>query len=100
MVPTGGMAMGARYHARVALLYAIETSLVADGASPEEIEVSYARSAEMGERKLGVADYPLAEKRPELIAGRRGKHARRHHARRASSRARSRLRICASRPPR
>lgn len=27
----------------------------------------------MGERKLGVADYPLAEKRPELIAGRRGK---------------------------
>jgi propanediol dehydratase small subunit len=27
----------------------------------------------MGERKLGVADYPLAEKRPELIEGRRGK---------------------------
>jgi propanediol dehydratase small subunit len=27
----------------------------------------------MGERKLGVDDYPLAEKRPELIEGRRGK---------------------------
>jgi propanediol dehydratase small subunit len=27
----------------------------------------------MGERKLGIADYPLAEKRPDLIAGRRGK---------------------------
>ena len=27
----------------------------------------------MGSRKLGVADYPLAEKRPELIEGRRGK---------------------------
>ena len=27
----------------------------------------------MGDRKLGVADYPLAEKRPELIKGPRGK---------------------------
>jgi len=27
----------------------------------------------MGERTLGVEDYPLAEKRPELIEGRRGK---------------------------
>jgi propanediol dehydratase small subunit len=27
----------------------------------------------MGERKLGIADYPLAEKRPDLIRGRRGK---------------------------
>jgi propanediol dehydratase small subunit len=27
----------------------------------------------MGERALGVADYPLAEKRRELIEGRRGK---------------------------
>ncbi len=41
VVPTRGEAMGSRYHARVALLYAIETSLVVDGASPEEIEVSY-----------------------------------------------------------
>jgi propanediol dehydratase small subunit len=27
----------------------------------------------MGGRKLGASDYPLAEKRPELIEGRRGK---------------------------
>jgi len=40
VVPTRGEAMGARYHARVALLYAIETSLIIDGASPEEIEMS------------------------------------------------------------
>ena len=44
-----GEAMGSRYHARVALIYAIETSLTVDGASPEEIEVSLA-GAEMGER--------------------------------------------------
>jgi propanediol dehydratase large subunit len=42
VVPTEGEAMGSRYHARVALLYAIETSLVVDGAVPEEIEVSTA----------------------------------------------------------
>jgi propanediol dehydratase large subunit len=40
VVPTRGEAMGARYHARVALIYAIETSLTSDGAAPEEIEVS------------------------------------------------------------
>ena len=39
-MPTRGEAMGSRYHARVALIYAIETSLIADGAAPEEIEVS------------------------------------------------------------
>ena len=27
----------------------------------------------MGDRKLTIADYPLAEKRPELVAGPRGK---------------------------
>ena len=42
VVPTKGEAMGSRHHARVALLYAIETSLVVEGASPEEIEVSFA----------------------------------------------------------
>ena len=68
-----GEAMGSRYHARVALIYAIETSLVVEGASPEEIEVSYAGAPKWATRKLGVADYPLAEKRPELIEGRRGK---------------------------
>ena len=64
--------MGSRYHARVALIYAIETSLIVDGAAPEEIEIVSRRSG-MGDGKLTVADYPLAEKRPELIAGRRGK---------------------------
>lgn len=43
VVPNRGEAMGARYHARVALIYAIETELVADGASPEEIAVSYGK---------------------------------------------------------
>jgi propanediol dehydratase large subunit len=42
VVPTRGEAMGSRYHARVALIYAIETSLINEGAAPEEIEVSYA----------------------------------------------------------
>ena len=42
VVPNHGEAMGSRYHARVALIYAIETSLTADGAPPEEIEVSRA----------------------------------------------------------
>jgi len=41
VVPTRGEAMGSRYHARVALLYAIETSLVVDGAAPDEIAVSF-----------------------------------------------------------
>ena len=39
VVPNHGEAMGSRYHARVALIYAIETSLIADGAAPEEIAV-------------------------------------------------------------
>lgn len=41
VVPTGGEAMGARYHAQVALIYAIETSLTAEGAKPEEIEIAF-----------------------------------------------------------
>jgi propanediol dehydratase large subunit len=40
VVLTRGEAMGARYHARVALLYAIETSLIIGGAAPEEIVMS------------------------------------------------------------
>jgi propanediol dehydratase large subunit len=44
VVPTHGEAMGSRYHARVALLYAIETSLVVDGAAPDEIAVSFAEA--------------------------------------------------------
>ncbi|MEQ9690744.1 MAG: propanediol/glycerol family dehydratase large subunit, partial [Bauldia litoralis] len=37
VVPNHGEAMGSRYHARVALIYAIETELTADGAAPEAI---------------------------------------------------------------
>ena len=40
VVPTRGEAMGSRYHARVALIYAIETSLTQEGAAPEEVSVS------------------------------------------------------------
>jgi len=41
VVPTAGEAMGARYHARVALIYAIETSLTADDASAEETGIDF-----------------------------------------------------------
>jgi propanediol dehydratase large subunit len=44
VVPTRGEAMGSRYHARVALIYAIETALTADGAEPEEIEFNTAEA--------------------------------------------------------
>jgi len=43
VVPNHGEAMGSRFHARVALIYAIETELTADGAAPEEIAVDFAR---------------------------------------------------------
>ena len=45
VVPQHGEAMGSRYHARVALIYAIETSLTVDGAAPEEIAVTFAEAA-------------------------------------------------------
>ena len=86
VVPTRGEAMGSRYHARVALIYAIETSLDRRRRGAGGDRGQLFGSAEMGERALGVADYPLAEKRPELIEGRRGKRARRHHARQAARR--------------
>lgn len=41
VVPTRGEAMGARFHAEVALLYAIETGLCREGAEPEEIAVEF-----------------------------------------------------------
>jgi propanediol dehydratase large subunit len=41
VVPTRGEAMGARYHARVSLIYAIETELTAEGAVPEQVEVAF-----------------------------------------------------------
>jgi propanediol dehydratase large subunit len=46
VVPTKGEAMGARFHAQVALIYAIETSLTSDGAEPENIEISLAEAAQ------------------------------------------------------
>ena len=45
VVPTRGEALGARFHAEVALIYAIETSLCADGAEPEEIAVEFTGAA-------------------------------------------------------
>jgi propanediol dehydratase large subunit len=41
VVPTEGEAMGARYHAQVALIYAIETSLTEEGAKPEDVSVDF-----------------------------------------------------------
>jgi propanediol dehydratase large subunit len=40
VVPTRGEAMGSRYHARVSLIYAVETEMTSEGAAPEEIEIS------------------------------------------------------------
>ncbi|MEQ1612887.1 MAG: propanediol/glycerol family dehydratase large subunit [Hyphomicrobiaceae bacterium] len=40
VVPTRGEAMGARYHARVALIHAVETEMVVEGAGPREIEIT------------------------------------------------------------
>ena len=40
VVPQRGEAMGSRYHARVALIYAIETGLTEAGAAPEEVDVT------------------------------------------------------------
>jgi propanediol dehydratase large subunit len=33
--------MGARYHARTAMIYAIETELTSEGAAPRAIDVSF-----------------------------------------------------------
>jgi propanediol dehydratase large subunit len=41
IVPTRGEAMGSRYHARVSLIYAIETEMTSEGAAPEEIDVTF-----------------------------------------------------------
>ena len=43
VVPTRGEAMGSRYHARTAMIYAIETNMTSEGASPVEIEVTFKR---------------------------------------------------------
>jgi propanediol dehydratase large subunit len=45
VVPTRGEAMGARYHARTAIIYAIETELAAEGAAPREIAVTFKQAS-------------------------------------------------------
>jgi propanediol dehydratase large subunit len=44
VVPMRGQAMGARYHARVAMIYAIETALTSPSGKPEEIAVKFLNS--------------------------------------------------------
>jgi len=41
VVPTRGEALGARFHARVALIYAIETEMTEDNAPPEDIAIQF-----------------------------------------------------------
>ncbi len=41
VVPTRGEALGARFHARVALTYAIETSLTKPESPPDEVQVTF-----------------------------------------------------------
>jgi propanediol dehydratase large subunit len=41
VVPMHGQAMGSRYHARVAMIYAIETALTLNGGKPEEVKVKF-----------------------------------------------------------
>jgi propanediol dehydratase large subunit len=41
VVPTRGEAMGSRYHARTAMIYAIETDMTEEGAAPVEVGVDF-----------------------------------------------------------
>jgi propanediol dehydratase large subunit len=41
IVPQRGEAMGSRYHARTAMIYAIETALTSESAPPDEIAVEF-----------------------------------------------------------
>ena len=41
VVPTNGEALGARFHARVALIYAIETAMTQDDATPETLQITF-----------------------------------------------------------
>ena len=45
VVPTGGIALGARFHAEVAMLYAVETALCVHGAAPQELSVPFTGDA-------------------------------------------------------
>ncbi len=41
VVPTRGEAMGSRYHARVAMIYAIETEMTSEGATPVDVAITF-----------------------------------------------------------
>jgi propanediol dehydratase large subunit len=41
VVPQRGEAMGSRYHARVAMIYAIETAMTEEGSTPEAVDVTF-----------------------------------------------------------
>ncbi len=45
MVPTNGESLGSQYHARVAMIYAIETGLAQEGAAPQEINIQFLEGA-------------------------------------------------------
>lgn len=45
VVTSRGEALGARFHARVALTYAIETEMTVNNAPPEEVAISFAEGA-------------------------------------------------------
>jgi propanediol dehydratase large subunit len=45
VVPTRGEAMGSRHHARVAMIYAIETAMASEGVAPLEIAVTFKGAA-------------------------------------------------------
>ena len=45
VVPTQGEALGARFHARVALIYAIETDMTEDGATPEDLTITFLKDS-------------------------------------------------------
>lgn len=45
VVPTRGEALGARFHARVALIYAIETSLTHPDSPPDELKLRFLEAA-------------------------------------------------------
>ena len=41
IVPTRGEALGSRYHARVSMIYAIETGLIVEDSVPNDIEIAF-----------------------------------------------------------
>ncbi len=74
IVPTRGEAMGSRYHAKVSLIYAIETEMTSEGArTRRDRRDVHRRSSGMTGKPLTVADYPLAENRPDIVETKRAK---------------------------